>query len=46
MGRDQLDDYDQAVIESAVQTVLEDHPDGLRGTAIRQAIHQHPSMTW
>ena len=39
-----LDAYERDEIERAVQTVLEDHPEGLSGPAIRREIHQHPAL--
>jgi hypothetical protein len=44
MRREALDAYDREEIERAIRTVLDEHPDGLSGPAIRREIHGHPAL--
>lgn len=44
MRQEALEAYERDEIEHAVRTVLEDHPEGLSGPAIRREIHQHPAL--
>jgi phage gp37-like protein len=44
MREEALEAYERDEVERAVRTVLDAHPEGLSGPAIRRQIHQHPAL--
>jgi hypothetical protein len=44
MRQKALEAYEREAIKHAVRTVLDDHPEGLSGPAIRREIHEHPAL--
>lgn len=44
MRREALAELDRSELEPAIRDILDQHPDGLKATAIRRELHHHPGF--